>query len=132
MFVFIIIAVVAYLVIKFTTDKKKEIKKIETQGGFDVKYSILIEELLSIPNAKVVNKTNSSIVIAIQDRYVVTSFKIAHGFSDYSIFWEHNSTTFGKHNLHWTFPEYLSQYSALSKIGNDISEYEKKLFKEYL
>lgn len=131
MFVFIIIAVVVYLVIKFTTDKKKEIKKIETQGGFDVKYAIIIDEFLSIPNSKIIHKSNSSITIAIQDRFAVTSFKIAHGFSDYSIFWEHNSTTFGKHSLHWTFPEYLSQISAINKISNDIKEYEKKLFKEY-
>lgn len=119
--------VVAFLVFIFFMDKNEETNRVKQQGGFYLKYKELIDYFLEIPKIKVEKKNKTSITLSVKDRYVVTSFTIAHGFEDVSIFWNHNSITFGKHSLSWTFPESMPQLQMIQLIENELNIYQKNL-----
>ncbi len=97
-----------------------------------VKYFTLIKGLSDYPGTKVEQTSTSSVWILTRDKFVSIEFRINHGFSDFTVFWTHQSYAFGKHNLHWTFPEYMSQHNATNIILNEIEEYSLKLISKTL
>lgn len=131
MLIFFIIIIV-FIISKFIYDKNKEVNKVNHQGGMMVKYADIIEYFSDYPNSKIQQISSSSIKISTTDRFVVTTFTINHGFSDYTIFWNHQSVTFGSHSLHWTFPEYMDQINAINLINSELEVYQKNLLNKYL
>jgi len=124
---FWVIMIIGGLLIMFLLDKKEEVSRVQSQGGFYLKYKELINHFATIPRIKVVNKSNTSITLSVKDSLVVTSFTISHGFEDVSIFWNHNSIAFGKHSLNWRFPESMPQYQMISLIEDELSIYERNI-----
>jgi hypothetical protein len=124
---FIIVGVVA---VWFVLDKKEEVDKVKSQGGLYLKYKELIDHFLTIPNIKVEQKNNTSMILAVKDQYVVTRFTIGHGFEDVSVFWNHQSVTFGKHSLNWRFPESLPQSQMIDTIENELDIYQQNLLSD--
>src|SRR5690606_20551510 len=118
----------AFLGFIFFSDKKSEINRIQEQGGFYIKYKDLIDYFMEIPKIQVEQKNKTSITLAVKDQQVVTRFTIGHGFEKVSIFWNHHSTTFGKHSLDWTFPESMPQSQMISLIEKELEIYERNLF----
>lgn len=114
----------------FFSTKKDEISKVSTHGGLEVKYKVLLQYFMEIPNVRIERKSSTSIILAIKDTHVVTRYTISHGFGDINVYWDHNSAMFGKHSLRWCFPEDYSQYLMLSTIEHEYEEYQKKLFKK--
>ncbi|WP_036153864.1 hypothetical protein [Maribacter forsetii] len=123
-FIFIIVCVLG---VWFVLDKKEEVDKVKNQGGLYLKYKELIDHFLTIPNIKVEKKNNTSIILAVKDPNVVTRFTVGHGFEDVSVFWNHHSTTFGKHSLNWSFPEGLPQSQMINTIENELEIYQRNL-----
>lgn len=127
MFLVIVFIVVSILLYLFLTGKHDEVKKVERQGGFYVKYNLLISYFLEIPNIQIEKKGKTSIILAVKDKNVTTRFTIAHGFDDVSIFWNHSSKIFGEHSLSWRFPSYFSQSLMIEKISKEMKVYENNL-----
>lgn len=129
---YFILGIVILVVIKFWNDKEKEVSKVNAQGGMMNKYRELISYFREIPNSQIQQVSSSSVKVVIRDKFVVTTFTINHGFSDYTIFWNHQSYTFGNHQLHWTFPEYMDQLSAINAISRELDIYQNNVLKKYL
>ncbi|MCB0463367.1 MAG: hypothetical protein R2816_02870 [Flavobacteriaceae bacterium] len=124
---YIIIGIIIFIAFLFFRDKQDEVTKIQSQGGFELKYGTLIHHFLSIPRMQVERRSKSSITMLVKDPAVITRFTISHGFEDVSIFWEHKSLTFGEHKLNWRFPEGMSQNTMISVIEDELGEYERNL-----
>lgn len=129
---YLIISILIVLLIKFIIDKNKEVAKIKSEGGMMIKHSKLIRSLSTHPQSIVKQISPYSVKIIVKDKFVITTFTINHGFSDYTVFWDHQSVTFGEHNLNWKFPEYMDQNSALNLISNELVLYEENMIKNYL
>lgn len=122
-FIFLIIL---FIIIKFLADKNKEVTKVKRQGGMKEKYSLLINYFLDYPNARILECSSSQATIIVRDTFAITIFRIAHGFNDFTVFWEHQSTTFGEHKLYWKFPEYMNQTNVINVIENELNEYAQR------
>jgi hypothetical protein len=126
---YIIIPILIFLAFLFFRDKQDEVSRMQSKGGFELKYGALIHHFLSIPRMKVERRSKSSITMSVKDPAVMTRFTISHGFEDVSIFWQHNSLTFGEHNLNWKFSESMSQNTMIEVIEDELGAYEQKLVK---
>lgn len=124
---FWIIVIVGFGIYLFISTKKEEVTKVQKQGGFYLKYRELLDYFYHLPNIQVERKTNTSIIFAVKDKYVVTRFTVAHGFEDVSIFWNHQSAMFGNHSLNWNFPESLPQSQMLVTMQKELGLYERNL-----
>lgn len=113
----------------FFSTKKEEVDKIKSQGGMFLKYKILIDHFLSYPGVIIESKSSYSIVLALKDNHVITRFTISHGFEDVSVFWDHQSISFGKHSLSWKFSESLPQTQMIDIIENELEIYTNNLLK---
>jgi len=127
MFLVIVFVVASVLLYLFLSTKHDEVQKVKRQGGFYIKYNQLIHYFLEIPNIQIEKKTSTSLILIVKDRNVTTRFTIAHGFDDVSVFWNHNSSTFGEHSLMWRFPAHLSQSLMIEKISKEMRVYENNL-----
>ncbi|PHS10023.1 MAG: hypothetical protein COA88_03050 [Kordia sp.] len=128
--VFWVLFIGGVLIYLFISTKKDEINKVNSEGGLEVKYRVLLKYFMEIPNVQIERKSSTSIILAIKDTHVVTRYTISHGFGNINVYWDHNSAMFGKHSLKWCFPEDYSQYLMLSTIEHEYEEYQKKLFKK--
>ncbi len=122
-----LVVVIIVLLYLFFSTKSEEVARVNNEGGFYLKYKELIDYFQSIPNIKVEKKTSTSVILLVQDKFVSTRFTIGHGFEDVSVFWYHQSLTFGNHSLNWTFPENLPQSQMIRLIENDLEVYERNL-----
>jgi hypothetical protein len=122
-----IICIIIFIVIVFSLNKSEENSKIKSQGGMKYKYHTLIEGLSDHPSAKIEFTSTSSVWILVKDNFSSTEFRIDHGFSDFTVYWTHQSYAFGKHNLQWKFVEYTDQRNATKIILNDVDEYSLRL-----
>ena len=116
-----------FLIYLFFSTKKEEIVRINSQGGFYNKYRVLIDHFMEIPNIQVENRNSDKISLVVKDPFVQTKFTIAHGFEDVSIFWHHQSVTFGSHSLNWRFPEFASQSEMIATIERELELYQRNL-----
>ncbi|KVV16404.1 hypothetical protein [Flavobacterium sp. TAB 87] len=119
-----IIVIVIFLAFIFFSDKQQEAKNVQLSGGFYVKYDELIEYFYTIPELVVENKEKMRITFVAKNYSAVTRFTVAHGFEDVTIYWSHNSSEFGQHSLHWTFPETMPQSHMISLIENEVNLYQ--------
>lgn len=124
---FIVVFIIVVLVYLFLSTKNDEVKKINNQGGFYLKYNVLIDYFLTYPGVRIESKNSYSMILILKDKYVITRITIGHGFENVSVFWEQDSIAFGKHNLKWQFPESLSQYQMIDLISNELEMYNKNL-----
>lgn len=129
--IYFVIIVVIFIIIKFVVDKNTEVSKINSQGGMRTKYVDLIDFFSEHKHSKVIQISNTCIKISIEDPFVRTTFTIIHGFSNYKILWNHQSSSFGSHELKWKFPEYMDQINAINVIVNEMDNYEKKTLTKY-
>jgi|SRR5690554_2178 len=131
--VIVIVLVVGYFVITFLLDKKEEVSKVKNQGGVRIKYSLMIRYFIGLNNkAKVTKESPTSITIMTKTDNIVQFYTIAHGFSDFTVFWEMQNPAVGTHNLHWKFPEDADQALAVLKINDEIESYVIFLAKQHL
>jgi len=127
---FWIIVIGGFLIYLFISTKKEEVDKIKSQGGLYLKYKELINHFLTIPNIEIEKKNSSSMILAVKDKYVVTRFTIGHGFEDVSVFWNHQSVTYGNHSLNWNFPESLPQSQMIDTIEKELYIYQRNLLSD--
>lgn len=123
----VIFVIVGFAIYLFISTKKEEVNRVEKQGGLHRKYGTLINHFATIPTIQVERETNTSIILAVKDKYVVTRFTISHGFEDVSVFWNHQSARYGNHSLNWNFPESLPQSQMIATIEQKLNLYQRNL-----
>ncbi len=124
----ILIAIVAYVIIKFAIDSNKQADAVVKQGGMRKKYKTLVNHLLSgHPQARIVQETATFLNIGVSNMGGTTSFFITQTFGTVTVEWKINSPLFGKHKLEWTFDEFLDQDKMIEKIENDVGKYTMNL-----
>lgn len=124
---YFVVAIIVFIIFLFFRDKQDEVSRIQSQGGFEFKYRVLIHHFLSISGMQVERGSKSSITMSMKNTSVITRFTISHGFEEVTIFWQHNSLGFGEHKLNWRFPESMSQQTMIKVVEDELGAYEKKL-----
>lgn len=128
-----ILLIVGYFVIAFFLDKKEEVSRVKDQGGIRTKYSLIIKYFIGVNNkSKIIKETSTSITVMTETDNIIQLYTLAHGFSDFTVFWEFRSSIFGTHNLHWSFPENTDQSKAILQINEEIESYILFLAKQHL
>lgn len=128
-----ILLVVGYFVIAFFLDKKEEVSRVKDQGGIRTKYSLIINYFIGVNNkAKIIKESSTSITVMTETDNVIQLYTLAHGFSDFTVFWEFRNSIFGTHNLHWSFSENTDQSKAILQINEEIESYILFLAKQHL
>lgn len=124
---FWVLLVGGFLLYLFFSTKRDESIKVKKQGGFYLKYKILIDYYASEPNIIVEKRNNSSITLALKDKQVITRYTISHGFEEVFVFFHQQSLAFGEHSLKWKFPETMPQDHMIEMINQEINLYYKNL-----
>ncbi len=128
----VLIAIVAYVIIKFAIDSNKQADAVIKQGGMRKKYKTLVDNLLSgHPQARIVQETATFLNIGVSNMGGTTSFFITQTFGTVTVEWKINSPLFGKHKLEWTFDEFLDQDKMIEKIENDVGKYTMNIMQNF-
>jgi hypothetical protein len=77
----ITIGIIAFIAFSFFNDRKLERQQIESKGGMKVRYRILLEYLLSYPNAEIRALTSDRIDVVSKSGWITQYFMILHTFS---------------------------------------------------
>lgn len=128
MFWIIVLVVLAILLFNFQKNKENLNNSIAEQGGMVEKYNYIVDVLLDYPGARIIELKSNCLIICVEDKFVITHFKILQSFNSYEIYWDHKSTTFVHHKLNWSFPEYMSHTSAINLVANEINDYSNNMF----
>lgn len=125
MWIIIILVVIVLIVFfLFDSDRKKQIQRIDSEGGMRKKYAFLIDYLCG-SQGSILRQSGSSIVLGATSIGGSTLFTLIQTFGSLTIKWEVNSPVFGKHSLEWEFPENEDQETIFTKIGIDIERYNR-------
>jgi hypothetical protein len=119
----IIIAVVIYIIYKYTSDRNKLLTGIESRGGLQRKYRELISCILAeSPGARIVNVTRDTIVI----NWNLGQFIIFQLFDKVRITWKMNLPT-GVIQDSLEFPVSLDQQLMAKRIENSIDRRSEEI-----
>jgi hypothetical protein len=125
---YFIITIIVIIIAKFLYDKAQLNEKLGKEGGMRQKYKELISFLLSIDeNFKLAQASKDSIQITNISLGGVTTFELLQTFSKVSITWRFENEIFGKHKLHWEFPEYMDQTKMFENISSTLEKYQKNI-----
>lgn len=128
----LIIAIILFIVIKFTRDLNKQANAVAKQGGMRNKYRTLVEYAISgHPESKIVHEDGTSIRIGCSTPGGSTYFSIIQTFGSVTIRWSQNSALTGKHNLEWQFDEFDDQELMINKIEADLSAYMSNVMSKF-
>lgn len=131
--IWIIVGLIAFSIIKFLISANKQAEEVTKQGGMRVKYRTLVNHVLnSDPKAKIFQETSTLISVGVSSIGGSTVFYIQQAFGDVAIKWQVDSPVFGKHKLEWTFDQFDNQNQMIKKIENDIEIYQKNVMQKYL
>ncbi len=119
-----IIAIILYIMFRFFRDLEKQKRKIAIEGGMRIKYSTLVNYMLSgHQNCKVHQESADSILVGAVSYGGQTSFELIQTFGSITITWRSESPLFGKHKLEWQFPEYTNQEKIINQINSELEDY---------
>ncbi|MBJ10685.1 MAG: hypothetical protein CMP66_04410 [Flavobacteriales bacterium] len=109
---------------RFFRDLEKQKRKIAIEGGMRIKYSTLVNYMLSgHQNCKVHQESADSILVGAVSYGGQTSFELIQTFGSITITWRSESPLFGKHKLEWQFPEYTNQEKIINQINSELEDY---------
>ena len=125
----IILAIIGIVLFYFFRDRDKMLEsKVDNQGGMRRKYSLIIDNLTSEPEAVVSKVTRDFIQISCEKRTTATYFNITEDFDGVEIVWEARLGTMGNHKKRWRFPNNISQEQILTKMSEDMNDYYNQFF----
>jgi len=89
------------------------------------KYRILIDLVKSgHAGCKVFRFSSDSVQLGVSSPGGITMFYLTQTFGTLTVQWKLDSPFYGKHNLEWTFDEYMDQEIMVEKINNDLTQYQ--------
>ena len=129
---FIIIAIIAYIIIKFAIDNNKQANAVAKQGGMRKKYCTLIEYAKGgVPNSKIVHEDGTSIRVGCSSAGGSTHFDIVQTFGNVTIQWISTSVLIGNNKLEWEFNEFMDQEEMIAIMEHDISVYMSNVMSKF-
>ena len=128
-----IIIIVAFILIKFLYDTFQQSNKIKSEGGIRIKYSKLVDHLLSADSrSRIFQETNTFLSVGITGAAGSQIYYITPAYGNVSIRMEiKNNPLLGNQKLEWTFPENMNQEDMIFKMNKDISEQMENLLNRY-
>ncbi len=115
----LILAVVVGLVLSMYY--YNQLNAIKKEGGAVVKYSELIEHLISFdPNYKVPKITNTHVLIETVTKYGKTSFSIRHRINSVIIDWFNDNSSGSPDKSRWKFNNQINQEVMASRVMRDV------------
>lgn len=128
-----IIIVIGFIIFSFARDTSKQATAVVKQGGMKVKYRTLVNYFLGLdPRSAIVQETTTFINIGVKSLGGATNILIQQTYGNVTIGWKVDSPVFGKHNLEWTFNEFLDQEKMIEKVENDISKYNENAMQNFM
>lgn len=128
----VILIIIIVVLVSFMAKNKKQETYIAKQGGMKNKYKEIIEFILSQDKrASIINETGNSILLGLNSVGGQTTFQLVQTYGNLTVQWKMNSPMFGKHELEWTFNEFLDQDKMISKIENDLSKYQTNVMQKF-
>ena len=131
--VWFIIIVVGILIFFFAKDSTQQSRAVIKQGGMKIKYRILIDLFLQLdPRMSINQETNWFIAVSSSNYGGSVAFLIHQTFGKVTIQWKTNSALLGKHEIEWTFNEFMDQHAMFDKIENDIGKYNDNVMSNFI
>lgn len=122
----IVLAVAAWILIKFFSDWDKQGEHVKQEGGMRTKYRTLVDYALSgSDKSHIVQETNTFIRVGASSAGGSTFFDISQTFGKVTIQWLSKSMLLGNDKLEWEFGEYDDQEKMVEKINHDIEIHVK-------
>ena len=123
-----ILAVVAFIAIKFMIDMSKQSSQISAQGGMREKYRILINHLMSgDPRSRVIREDRSAMLVGMSSAGGSTTFDVVQTFGNVTVKWNVKSPVFGNHSVEMSFPEEMDQDEMYERLEAKIASYQANL-----
>lgn len=133
MIMWLIIAIVIFMLIKFAADHNKQVKDVAQQGGMRVKYRTLINHLLTDDsNCRILQEKTTFILLGVSHPGNSSVFMIQQTFGTVTIEYQIKSIVFGNHKLEWTFNEYADQNKMVEKITHDIERLNNDIMQNFV
>lgn len=128
----IIIGILVFVLIKFTSDTNKQADAVAKQGGMRKKYKQLVDFALGCHNqSHIVREDGTSITIGCGTAGGSTYFDIVQGFGNVIIRWRSTSIVMGNHKLEWTFNEFHDQNMMIERINHDVDVYMSNVLENF-
>lgn len=122
----VLLAVIAWILIKFFSDWNKQGEHVKQEGGMRTKYKTLVDYVLSGRNdCHIVQETATFIRVGSSSAGGSTFFDISQTFGKVTIQWISKSVLLGNDKLEWEFGEYDDQKEMIKKINHDIEIHVK-------
>lgn len=117
-FIFIALLIV-FGMYKFFTDRDKMLdKQLTPHGGIINKYSLFIEYVMALPNAKIASSSRATVHIRSVYGLTLMDFYIDETFNCVVIDWRANLGHLGKHQKVFEFPNNYPQNLMIQEIEN--------------
>lgn len=131
--VWFIVIVIGIIIFSFARDSSKQSTAVIKQGGMKVKYRTLINLFLELdPRMSITKETNSFISLGVSSYGGSVAFFIHQTFGKVTIEWKTTSALTGKHELQWTFDEFMDQHAMYNKINHDVGKYNENVMSKYM
>jgi len=131
MYIIGIVLFIVWLLVDFLIADGKQKKKILTEGGMEIKYKTLIDNILSMDSsARIFEVTGDSMRLGRSTIGGTGIFTLLQTFGSLSITFEHENMVFSKYKLDWRFNEHENQDIIFLKINQEINDYQDKLLIE--
>lgn len=117
-----IIAIVAFIILKFIYDSVKQSSEVKAEGGIRKKYSVLINHFLnSHERCRVLQDSNTFVSVGIIGPAGSQIYHVYPSYGNVSIRMEiKNNPIFGNMKMEWTFPEDMDQEDMIHNINKGI------------
>ena len=122
-----IIAIVIVLVVVFfyLNAKGNEINKTIQEGGMLKKYEVIIHSIMQEDNrSQITHVSGDQVHIKLLTSGGMTLFILIHNNDHLTIKWKLDSPLYGIHTKKWTFPSGLDQEIIISKVTQDLEDYQ--------
>ena len=118
-----ILAIVAFIIIRFFYDKSKQSSKIAKEGGMQLKYAELIQELKeNFTGMDVINESSDVVSLGLSTPNGAVLFEIMQTFKKVTVILKINDTNNTIQRKEWDFPEYGNQKRMVDIIEQDLEQ----------
>ncbi len=115
----IILTTIAFIIYSFFSDREKMKIKIDSEGGMQIKYAILINHLTYQEDSKILKVSRDHLFFKLTRPNITSYFNLTQSFNNLIVTWKAKGT-FGELNEKWEFPSNMNQTEMAEKIIDGI------------
>lgn len=131
MTVVVILVIIGLILYYFFRDRDKMLEtQVDSEGGMQNKYSLLIDWLTNHPDARITKVRRDYVQISMIGQTTATYFSITENFEKVEVEWDARLDIMGNHRLYWSFASRAPQQIMIEKISKDLERYENEVFND--